>query len=279
MKKLIIHPTDFSNCANIAYDYALLFAEKLNADILIVHGIDNNQLGDSDLLGHSLITKSKEIEEIAQGKIQALGEKAIGKSIHVKGEIYSGSINSWLPNLIKDKKPFLTIMGTVGAGSMYKKVFGSNTSAIIEGTSFPILAIPESTKIQPISTISLAAEVDKISEHTLSYFDTLNKSLNSTLDIVHVQTKLDQSLEEHMFQDFRSKYPNVFNTVRFRTVIDDDYLAGIQRYLGINQPEIFSILKSDKNYFTKLLFGSLTEKLVYHSKIPLLVLPTQYGNV
>jgi hypothetical protein len=40
MEKILIHPTDFSECANNALNFAILIAKKLNLKISLVHSLD-----------------------------------------------------------------------------------------------------------------------------------------------------------------------------------------------------------------------------------------------
>ena len=54
---------------------------------------------------------------------------------------------------------------------------------------------------------------------------------------------------------------------------DKEYVIGIEEYVKSSQPELMAIIKSNKNFIEKFLYGSLSERLIYHAEIPILVIP------
>jgi nucleotide-binding universal stress UspA family protein len=121
MNRVIIHPTDFSDCSMIAFEYSLNLAKILDCELFLIHVIDYSQMKGHDQSGRLLMDRSEEIEAQTEQKLKALGENAIRESIRCRAQLYNGSLTSILPDLIEQERPMLIVMGTVGSGSISTK--------------------------------------------------------------------------------------------------------------------------------------------------------------
>lgn len=275
MNRIILHPTDFSECAAVAFNSALVLAEKLGCELLIVHSIDSSQLGEYDQSGRTMLSRSDQLEKEAHERLQNLGQTAIERNTKCRAHLYNGKLTTWISNIIKDENPFLIVMGTTGAGSVTNKLFGSNTNAVIQSSSSPVLTIPLNFKSENFSDILLAADLNNVNKVALKYLSELVTLLNGALSLLYVvaENKVDdgsQAIEKArslFFQINKKQKPD------YKLVINNDYIKGAIEYLDNNDPSIISVVKSNKNFLEKLFFGSLSEKMIYHSKVPLLVIP------
>lgn len=277
MKKLIIHPTDFSKCANAAFDYALLLAKATDSELLLVHALDTKQYDINSQSGRGLLEKSQEVEQYAESKLNELGDRAMNAQVKASGQIYSGYLSSWLPDLIRKEKPMFVVMGTTGAGSLGNKVFGSNADAIIHESVSPVLTVPLDAPCCTPTNISFAADLSKIDSEVIGFINSITTALKSSLKFLYAVSENEKASGEEAIKKTKSVLTELDSTFSsaFELVVGNDYTNAIGNKVINDKPDLLVIVRSNKNFFEKLLFGSLSERMIYYSNIPLLVLPNE----
>lgn len=275
MNNLIIHPTDFSKCSTVAFEYSIHLAKIFKCDLLLVHSIDSSQLDGYDLSGRSMLDKSAEIEKIAEEKLQELGNAAIEKGVKCRAQLYTGNLTAWLPDMIKKENPIFTVMGTTGAGSVTNKIFGSNTNSIIQTSNSPVLAIPMQAGFVSPKTLILAADLEKMNKKNVAFLHNVISTFDSSLQLVYVIKEGMKRQGNEAIQNVKTMFEAFENSIEpeFRLIEDNDYINGVSEFIQKEKPDIFSIIMSNKNFIEKFFYGSLSEKMIHSSTIPLLVLP------
>ncbi|MAY84034.1 MAG: hypothetical protein CMP59_07870 [Flavobacteriales bacterium] len=273
MNDIIIHPTDFSECANSALNYAEELCLSLNAKLLLVHSIDLNKLAGYEDSGHSLLNRSKEIEEEARSEITKLGESIAKKGIQCKAKLYKGSLQQCLPTLIDEIQPRLVLMGTTGAGSLSNSIFGSTTYAIVQSSSAPVLAIPEFGEFSLCKNILLASDLSRsnFNYSILDYLSNLSKQIGADLELLYVPDQSDSSAK---LDDIKAKLNEKgHDGIEIEMAQGLDYINAIEEYLKGHDTDLFAMIISDKNVLEKFVFGSLSKKMIHHAKMPLMMIP------
>lgn len=267
--KLIIHPTDFSDCSYIALEFAINLAIVQQCKLLLVHSIDSSRYEGHDESGQMLLTKSKEIEEHVDQLLREMGVKVQQHGIECAAQIYAGKLNSWLPEKIQSEKPAYVVMGTTGAGSVANKVFGSNTFAILQEAECPVFAIPKSTPQTKPKNIILAADLSQINDSTIKYMDDFAATREGKLSVVSVTTAVHESKNYDLLEKAKRDYPNV----NFELLTHNDYVQAINDHINEVRPDLVAIVMTNKGFFERLLFDSLSDKLIHYSNVPILAIP------
>ena len=280
MSTHIIHPTDFSDNSLVALDHAIHLAKAYDCELLLVHSINWGKLDDYHRAGRSLLTKSEAIEKDAKEQLTRLGEKVITKGIQCKAQLYNGSLTAWLPDMIKKENPKMVVMGTTGAGSLGNKVFGSNTYAIMRSSAVPVLAVPSNTKYSKPENIVLAANLKTPDHEAIKFMTEFAAVTASKLKVVYVESPNEKQLTEETISQLKTELKNIkaHEHVAYETVENNNYIQGIGEYVTQNEPDIFSMVMSDKNFIEKFIYGSLSEQLIHNSKVPVLVVPKGFRN-
>ena len=271
----IIHPTDFSKCAMVALEYAIQLAKVYNCELILVHSLDFSELDGHDAAGYSLIAKTQEIERNTEKNLKDMGDSVVKKGVNCSAKLYTGSLTSWLPDLIKELRPTLVVMGTTGAGSISNKIFGSNTYDIIQSSISPVIAVPVTATYHDIKKMTLAANLETVESEVIKYAVKFTSLFKAELEIIYVQSEKKRALATSVIEKFNSdifKYHKL-KDLDCKLIIDDDYITGISLHIIKNNPDLFAIVMSNKNFFEKFLFGSLSEKMIHNSDTPLLVIP------
>ncbi|HZI25600.1 MAG TPA: universal stress protein, partial [Chryseolinea sp.] len=131
MKKILV-PTDFSKPATIAVEVAADIAKKANAELTLLHVVE-------EAVGNSLNVEGQVVADgrwedrlftmklIEKGKKQLtkLAEDARFDGIRVKQELRIGSPYHGMNAIITEKKVDLVVMGTAGRSDLQQMIIGS----------------------------------------------------------------------------------------------------------------------------------------------------------
>lgn len=279
MNYTIIHPTDFSECANKALDYAIIIAKALNLKISIAHAIDFNELDSLERNGLNILEESRNLRISAEKNLEILVKKVEAHQVKCSATICSGRISIWLPEFTNKNNPKMIVMGTTGSASLVNKIMGSNTYSIIKETNVPLLSVPENATLGAFEKLTFLSDYRDKDISYIGFLVEMATHFNSTIDIIHIlnsesATKINNV---KLLNDLRLKAEEKFKYERLESqlLFSDDVEQRVQSLIEETSPELISLVMRKQNFFERLFFGSLTEKIAYHSKSPLLVFPIE----
>lgn len=279
MKNTILHPTDFSDCANNSLNYALRMAQLLHCKLQIVHSLDLGGTLNMDQNATTMLALTKKMEKEAEIKIQQLGDICKKAGVHCEASIFTGKINSWLPKYISENNPMLVVMGTTGAGGIPNKIFGSNTYSIIKDSHSPVLAIPINTKIKTFSHLILSTNYKDKDIEAIQFLSKLAKPSNALIDVVHIldQESAKKVNNQILLDNLNAKVQAVekYENISYSLQHGENTEECLQVLIAEKKPELLTLIMRKQNFFERLFFGSLTDKLVHHTNIPLLIFPDE----
>jgi nucleotide-binding universal stress UspA family protein len=144
MKQLdtILFATDFSDNSAHAFEYALAFARKFDARLLIIHVINEPV----DLRGFyvphvSFENLEKEIEEGAEKMMQKFCDDAIKDFSNYETAIVAGIPYEEILKKAADEKVSLLVMGTQGRSGIDHLLFGSTAERVVRKATCPVLTV------------------------------------------------------------------------------------------------------------------------------------------
>lgn len=273
MKKIFV-PTDFSKCADNALSYAFELAKLLPAEIVIftaIHpydGIDNN-LYNLTLLEEIIKAKGDALVRYARKYQKRKGCENI--KVTTLSEV--GYAAPLIVSEAKRTKSDLIIMGTTGATGLKEIFMGSITADVINSCHSPLLAIPEKAKFQLQSRVVFSTDfVNKPSAAAIEWLEIFNDLHGSSdLNVLHIIDKDSEKPDEKQ----ETAWSKIFGVipVDFNYVHDANISVAVQNYCESVQANVLAIVAPHHNFFYRLFFPSQSRATVFHSRIPLLILP------
>jgi len=278
-KGIIIHPTDFSDCANKALKYAIFMAKALNCKLKVVHSLVFNDLGEFRQNPTALIADSKKVEKEAEVNLKKIGEIVKSQGIDCEMTIYTGKISAWFPDYVDKYKPSLIVMGTTGASSFSNKFFGSNTYSVIKNTKYPLLAVPKNATVEKIKKIIFSTDYKDADIQSIDFLSRIATHFESNIEVTHIidsETKKKEN-NQILFDKLKSKVGAQvpYKNIKYKLFQCDDVLTGIQLLLEESKPDLFSLVMRKQGFLERFLFGSITEKMVYHTETPMVIFPEE----
>jgi nucleotide-binding universal stress UspA family protein len=138
----ILVPTDFSEHAREALEYAAELAQRLGATLHIVHVVEPiiypaewgySQVGLTEL--------EQELTRMAQQEIAKLVEELRARGIPVRGEVLHGRASEQIVRYAHEHSIGLISMGTHGRSGLEHFLFGSTTERVLRKSPCPVLAV------------------------------------------------------------------------------------------------------------------------------------------
>lgn len=272
MKNILV-PTDYSETAKNATQYAIEFAKNIGGKITLLHVFDIPiSVTDAPIV----VASFEEIEESQKKHLQkhvADLKEEHGDSISIDSVLSPGFLSDEIEEVIEMKNIDLIIMGITGGNRAEELLIGSNVTRVINHVNCPVIAVHANTKYSPVKKMAFACDYEDIEESTgINKLIDFVKLFDAKLHLINITDKdekptykkdLNAALLEHVFD-------KVNHTVSFRK--NDDVVDGVNKFVDNNHIDMVVVLPKKHTIFSRLFHESNTKKLAFHTRVPLLAI-------
>src|ERR1035437_7402838 len=274
--KTIVVPTDFSENAAAAYDYAALLAGKTGATICLLHILDIPYAaplpaGDSKATADVLYTM--EVMKFTKLRISKLKNNKVFKNVKVIDVIEVGNVPSKICIAAKKYKADMIVMGTHGVSGFQESFMGSNAERVIRNAEIPVLSVKNKMKNSKISTIIFATDFSKETGLVLPAISKISEIFKARLILMKIVTMVDfQSTHEteKQMEAFHKKN----KAYKYSTEIYYAYSReeGIRNFSENAKADIIALGTHGRHGLAHFFKGSIAEEVVNHALLPVLTL-------
>lgn len=267
MKKILV-PTDFSENANQALNYAIHVANKFGATIYVLHAYQVSSSTGRLISIDRIVEEDRERELtslLRQVKPLLTGEAAI------EGYVRKGSSVETVVAAANKLNVDIVIMGTTGASGMKKMFLGSTASNVMKHTELPVLAIPNGFKDTTIDNITVALDDKKVPEtYVLHPILEFARGYQASLNLLHVtadantEENIDPTIQEHL-----KKFGIAYTYYKLNS---KDTGQGILEFVDRKKSNMLCLIKHSRSWFQDIFHASMSERLAFEAAVPLLVL-------
>lgn len=272
MKKIILVPTDFSNNALIATEYALSLARALNVDVHILHTYSvftsafQSPLANETDRQRAQLGAEKGMREFLE-KIGPEGGATITTSI-IKMNVAEG-----VSHYASNDNVIIVVMGTHGTSGPRKDLLGSNTYDVAKNSTVPLLVIPESSKKFGLERAVFFTDYQEGDKRVLTTMRKLLGGQVKSCTLVHI-AKHDGENEDQNLLSWadRLKEESEYNNLESYLVRDKERLSVINDVLDQLDADICLLtLVGGRSFFEKLMNKSLAREIILNPKVPILL--------
>ena len=282
MQKILV-PTDFSPNALRAISYAVEIARRNQASIYLVHAcdtlLDNVFPGQEKITqeyNENIISKANQNLDILRNSIEET------EKILVNTQLYKGPIRETIRVASIEHKIDLVIMGTLGKSGLKEKILGSKTAAVISQCEKPVLAIPLEYEWSEPAKFLLAVKDFEEATSLLSPVKELAALFDAELQLA-IFTDEEESTAvgymqharavHHMEDQLRKSNPELHTQAVHLS--GNRFLETLNDYVAENNIDMVAMITHPRNLVDSLFNRSLTRKMAYQSKVPLLAIPAK----
>lgn len=271
--KRILHPTDFSPNASRAFQLAHALAQKLEAELIVVH------IGEVPaLLNRGGRRSTGEMEEARKAtlkeRLQAyckehiMGAPAAGISCEVR---LNRSTNQGLLDVLKDLQPSLVVMGARGQSWLRDLVLGSTTCHLIEHAPCPVLSVPlHASPTGVFRRIVYASGYDPDDRAVVNALARFAAPYEAGITVLHVfsQPAGNESARTTFEGKLRRKvsYPHL----QFATRVAKHANGAISAYVQEQSADLLVMYEREHSGILGLFHRDKVQHQVLHTTVPLL---------
>jgi nucleotide-binding universal stress UspA family protein len=272
--KTILVPTDFSEAARNASEYAVAYAKEFGYKLLLCHvyHLPVMSVPEEPLL----VMENPKI--LRKNHLESLQEEAAFLSkdnqVEIECQVAEGFAVDEILNLENEIHPSLIVMGMETEGTFSELIIGSIATDVIRKTKTPIILVPEKAKFKKIERVTLAYDYKLKQEvEILEPLKALLKSCNAKLFILHVGKEDPQENAEKAIAGIKlEKYfsDQVFSS---HFAESDDFTTGVNNFIESSSTDLIAMIPHKHNFLERLFKESHTKKIAFHTNVPLLTLP------
>lgn len=280
MKKILV-PTDYSEQASYALDFAYQIARKSKAEIYLVNVVDYPGLstawsGGMNVIGgveppfdtldekfiSNLLDRSKE-------ELKSMAKKLNEHDVTIHEIVEIGNPYFVITEKIDQEDINLVIMGSKGASGLEEMLIGSNTEKVVRHAKCPVITIKQKRDFTKIHKIAFASNFEGNQSHVVEELQKLQDIFSAEINLVKINTPNNfentRTILKQM-QDFISAY----NITNYTVNIYNDFMEedGIIYFAQDMEADMIALATHGRTGIMHLLSGSIAEDVVNHAKRP-----------
>jgi nucleotide-binding universal stress UspA family protein len=271
--KTILVPTDFSNAAMNAAEYAMSFAKEINANVLLMHAynVPMALAGDVPILAITPEELQKDNEKLLKKEAARLKKKT---NVEIKYKAKMGLAVDEIRE--EEKKVDFIVMGMTGAGKLSEFLLGSITTATLKKVKTPVIVIPEKVNYKSPEKIALATDYALINIDTLDILKELAKTFGSKIYVVNVKEQKEEVSVKGVNAETKWE-AQLSGTEHFYFFPEhDDLVEGVNEFVKTEKADMVAVIPHRYNLIEGLFHKSFSKKMAFHTQVPLLILPDNH---
>ena len=276
MKK-ILFPTDFSENSLNAFVYALQIAKNINAEIITLHVyelpiINSNYMDVPIYLPE--VYENIELNKFENFKdqiplLRSIAEKHHLGNIKISNVLLDGDLVDNVLEIVEKENITYVVMGTKGATGIKELFLGSRTASVMAGTKANVLGVPEESNYEPIKKIGFTTKFTDDDLEALTKLVAIAKTFPASIDCLYIKTP-NSEINNIFINQWKLIFKN--EDVNFHVIESKDVEDAIIDFIDLHHINLLAVLNYKRGFFESFFNQSLTKKLAYHIKIPLLAL-------
>jgi len=274
--KTILVPTNFSDNSRNALNYAIKVAELMDMKIILMNAYIFPIYTTEVPMPVNSYEELKVISEEGLERLRDEFQKKTKTKIKMEFINRSGDCVEEIINAANENNVRLIIMGTKGGSKMRDIFIGNTTASVIGQTSCPVLVIPEKTVFKDIKHILFATNYEEDDYNSINELVDFASLFDSEIIITHIADE-ESFCEKSMMESFENKIRKqvVYDKISFQLLEGKNISNTLNEMMDVYKIDLLALSTKERKFFEQLFHASLTKKMAYHTKIPLLAFHTK----
>ncbi len=290
----VLWATDGSKVSEAALKYAVYFAENFGSDIIGIHAIPEPE---KLLFKTEFHDWSVKVEENLKSELSSLTKILEAKGISFKGVVLKGVPSVEILACARRENANLIVVGKSGLGLLDRILVGSTTLRVLREAEIPVLAVkkPDGEDDIKIAKILVPVEISDMVSSALVFAVQLAKKIKAVITVLYVfrldvytyevpastlvlddlikfsSDELKRKVDEIMQSQSESGHVNGVD-VNTRVIQAINPAIAISDYAATHGMDLIVINTHGRKGISRLLLGSVTEKVVQESSCAVLAL-------
>ncbi len=270
MKKIIV-PTDFSDTAHNAFDFAKHLADHFGGMIKAVHAyhpmaadIDGMTYIDPEIE----ITRRKQLSDFVDSvNKEWVGEKK--SRAFVEKEFLTGFASDEIRKMTHGGMYDYVVIGSTGSSGSFKKLFGSVSTEVVAASKCPVFVVPPNVKFKPFKNILYASDDPRLDSIVLRFVAQIGESFDAVIHPVHVKDDDTTYPDYDILELMKERYPKA--KLQEAIIYHEDIKEALNEYIENENIDLLVMATKRRSLWNNLFHTSMTKRMAMNTKIPLLV--------
>jgi len=191
----ILLATDFQEESKNALKFAVYFAKKMSAELVLLHVIpEDNML-------FRLFSSEEKKQQMLQSVSKLMDEmvESFRESVKISPLVKFGKVYAEVEKLAEELEPLFILLGKSEADSVKKKLLGSNAHHVIRVTDYPVMTVRNKNLLEDYqradNEIILPLDLTKEIHEQLSFAIEFGKKFEKIIKLVTVLDANSVALE------------------------------------------------------------------------------------
>lgn len=273
LRKIII-PTDFSTQSENACRCALQWAKKWNATFEMVYVIPPYVDG---MNPESAMVMAEQQNILLNSAEKSMNEwtnrlqSETGQVVH--SHIMIGEVAYSICEYAYNSQADMIVMGATGQHGLLDKLFGSVSSSVAKNSKVPVLFIPHQISSIQFKHILYSSDYSSASLSNIFYVLRMAHGEAGKVDFIHVSENkpIDAAMKELRFKRLLEElHPQI--SYKFEIIQNDHIADSLYQYAYNHEIDVLVTVHKNRDLWGRLMEKSLSGKLVFEAKFPILVL-------
>ncbi|MBK1439124.1 universal stress protein [Parapedobacter sp. ISTM3] len=278
MMKSILFPTDFSSASLNAFGYALKYAEKTQARLVVYHSfMPGAELNEET----REVYKKLDIENFHSKKdkfppFEKLIEELKADSVKMKYVVEEGAFIENFKAYVERKEDAIELV-VIGAQAakrgMFEVFLETNTAIILEEINKPVIAVPQRARFDGvIDHIAFLVDYHEDERAPVTQVMKTCREFGAKLHVLHFDLAHGESVVPLMDRFRKSlRVPYTEDTV-FRSIDTIDLKAALADYCRSNHIDLVCLVNHKRNFYQRLFSYSLAQDLLHSIDVPVMAI-------
>ena len=275
----LLVPTDFSDNAANAFQYALHLARTLECEVHVLHVVyPEYDVGMDVPVVAAQVTEEKiKVSRELIGTFIHRGVAAVfereTEAPTVEGQVVPGTPVETIARVAEEKDVDLIVMGTRGAHSRWEKWAGTVAAGVVRQAHCHVLVAPEGATFGPFETVACATDLTAADPWQIWKVPKLLQTYSPSLYCVHVRTGQNGQYHlgtEELQRFYQTHMPSI--DIRLFDIQGATVWNALNDFSETHQVDLLVVFQPHRNLVERLFHQSATRRLAIHYRLPLLVL-------
>ena len=260
MKNILV-PIGFTESAKETLQYAIDFADKMNANIFVFRAYSAVSKAGTIINIDSIIARETNLY------LRTMVESVNTKNVTVKLIAAKGSVVDSVESIDNEIGIDLVIVGTKSNSIKEELFLGRTAGSIVKQTDISVLAIPENYTFSPINSVLMAFKSGIVKSKTaLKPLQFIVEKYTSKVNLLLVKTPSYKEEDLILHKDLEKMKSTLTITENATT------FQGVLEHKQMHKPDMLCVFTRKRGFFKKLWEKNTVLKEEFSTAVPLLIL-------
>ena len=269
----ILVPVDLYDSSHAAYEYALQFANDINANITLLHVV-NSVFNTNDVMAYD---PYDEMEKSAKKRLQDFVSKYSSDdsypNVYTKIEVMFGIPGFAISEYAKANNQDMIVMGVRDKHGLFDRLLGSASSETLKEAKCPVLLIHNETVYKKPEKILFAFDRKTDLDDALETYKGINNILQAKTDFLHINVKqtddVSKQKAEIVSELFEKDDPQFAFEVK--SLSGNNVLTSLNDYCFFEKIDMISMIHRKEGLFSNFLKSDKSIKIAQKFHLPVIV--------